>query len=177
MLGFLAVPSAKLKKVTHARSAYASAFSINILGRTSQAKGTQSMSKTTFAQQPGVKVQWGHLPLNPHKTTPPKACNTKIILQPHRLRTNPYSAPCFSTKPHASRRRKSSLISRKASTIFRSANAGYSHSSSKDISLMPNLVRSVSRILFFWSWLRNESLIRPKRVDGSPPRSSQNFLA
>jgi len=72
-LGFLEVVSAKLKKATHARPAYTSALSINILGRTSHENGTHRASRNAFPKQPTVKVQWGHLPLNPHTTIPLRA--------------------------------------------------------------------------------------------------------
>ena len=68
-LGFLGVSSAK-PAAGFTRLVYGG-NSTNILGRTSQANGTQSASKRTFTQQPNVKVQWGQFPLNPHRTIPP----------------------------------------------------------------------------------------------------------
>jgi hypothetical protein len=64
-----------------------------------------------------------------------------------------------------------------ASMILRSATAGYSYSSSNDISLIPNLCRTAIRIRIFCSALRNGSLMRPNRVEGRPFRSFQNCLA
>lgn len=59
-LGFLEIVSAKVKKVTQARPANASAFSINILGSMSYANGNQSTRTMAFAKQPDVKVQWAN---------------------------------------------------------------------------------------------------------------------
>jgi hypothetical protein len=120
-LDFLGIPSAKLKKVTQARPAYASAFSLNIRGRTSLQMVSRVQEGQTFATQPEVKFQWDQVPSNPQTTIPLTASTTKINLEPQRFRTKPYSAPCLSTKPHPSHRRRNSLTSRNASIILRSA--------------------------------------------------------